>query len=269
LAAALAAWSSHPLSRAMVASQQVALADAPEATDLLAGWTDVQEVAGQGVQAVDPQGRAWRLGGPAWAGAAAEADGAEAQVHLSCEGQVLATLAFDETLRPGTAEALQALQQDGVKLTLLTGDAPARARALALRLGVPDVRARATPEDKLAAVAQAQQQGRCVAMVGDGINDAPVLARADVSLAMGQGALVSRSQADAVITSNRLGDLVRARRTAQHAVRIVRQNFLWAGSYNAVSIPLALAGYLPPWAAGLGMAVSSLVVITNALRAAR
>ncbi len=154
-------------------------------------------------------------------------------------------------------------------MTLLTGDAPARAAALAQRLGVQDVRSRATPEDKLAAVAQAQHEGRCVAMVGDGINDAPVLARADVSLAMGQGALVSRSQADAVITSNRLGDLVRARSTARHAVRIVRQNFIWAGAYNAVSIPLALAGYLPPWAAGLGMALSSLVVVTNAMRAAR
>ena len=141
--------------------------------------------------------------------------------------------------------------------------------AAALRLGVEDVRASVTPEGKLAAVTKAQHEGRCVAMVGDGINDAPVLARADVSLAMGQGALVSRSQADAVITSNRLGDLVRARDTARHAVRIVRQNFMWAGGYNAVSIPLALAGYLPPWAAGLGMATSSLVVVANALRAAR
>jgi P-type Cu2+ transporter len=190
-------------------------------------------------------------------------------VQLSCEGELLAALDFEETLRPGTEAALRALQQAGVQVTLLTGDAPARAAALAQRLGVPDVRARATPEDKLAAVTQAQQEGRCVAMVGDGINDAPVLARADVSLAMGQGALVSRSQADAVITSNRLGDLVRARATARQAVRIVRQNFMWAGAYNAVSIPLALAGYLPPWAAGLGMALSSLVVITNALRAAR
>jgi Cu2+-exporting ATPase len=86
---------------------------------------------------------------------------------------------------------------------------------------------------------------------------------------MGQGALVSRSQADAVIASNRLGDLVRARRTARQALRIVRQNFVWAGAYNALCIPLALIGWLPPWAAGLGMALSSLVVVFNALRAAR
>ncbi len=271
LAAALAAWSSHPLSRAVV-DAQAAVAPQP-AVDAIDGWVGVQEIAGQGVQAFDPQGRMWRLGAAAWAGEGeagrADIDGGESQVVLSCDGRALAALDFEETLRPGTEAALQALQQAGVHVTLLTGDAPARAAALAQRLGVQDVRARATPEDKLAAVAQAQREGRCVAMVGDGINDAPVLARADVSLAMGQGALVSRSQADAVITSNRLGDLVRARGTARHAVRIVRQNFMWAGSYNAVSIPLALAGYLPPWAAGLGMALSSLVVITNALRAAR
>jgi P-type Cu2+ transporter len=265
-AAQLAAWSSHPLSRAVVEAQAAADASGQEGQGPTAAWTDRQEVAGHGVQARDAQGRTWRLGGPAWAGGATADD---AQVLLSCDDVALAALNFEETLRPGTQAALNELQRAGVQVTLLTGDAPARAAALAQRLGVQDVRARATPEDKLAAVAQAQREGRCVAMVGDGINDAPVLARADVSLAMGQGALVSRSQADAVITSNRVGDLVRARATAQHAVRIVRQNFVWAGGYNAVSIPLALMGYLPPWAAGLGMALSSLVVITNALRAAR
>ena len=188
---------------------------------------------------------------------------------LACDGVTLAAFVFEEALRPGVAEAVRALRDDGVRVTLLSGDTPARASSLAARAGIADVLAGATPEAKLEAVSAAQAAGRRVAMVGDGINDAPVLARADVSLAMGQGALVSRSQADAVVTSNLLGDIVRARRSAQKALRIVRQNIAWAVAYNAISIPLALVGWLPPWAAGLGMACSSLVVVLNALRAAR
>ena len=258
--ASLAAWSTHPLSRALAAA-------APSAAPAVA-WSQIEEVAGLGLSARDDAGRTWRLGSAAWVDAEV-ATGGEAQVWLGCDGRALATFEFEEVLRPGTAEALQCLRAEGVQITVLTGDAPERALALAARIGVEDVRAGATPQAKLAAVAAAQAAGQRVAMVGDGINDAPVLARADVSLAMGQGALVSRSQADAVIASNQLGDLVRARRTAQHALRIVRQNFVWAAGYNALCIPLALVGWLPPWAAGLGMALSSLVVVFNALRAAR
>ncbi len=258
-AAGLARWSTHPLARA--------LADMPHAPGT---WQDVQEHAGLGISARDDQGREWRLGAAHWVDTSSAVDaGVEERVWLGCAGQALAAFSIEEALRPGAAEALQALRDDGVQLKLVSGDSQLRARQLAARVGIHDVLAPATPEDKLSALAALQQGGHRVVMVGDGINDAPVLARADASLAMGQGALVSRCHADAVITSNRLQDLVQARRSARRAMAIVRQNFIWAGAYNAVCVPLALVGWLPPWAAGLGMALSSLFVVLNALRAAR
>jgi Cu2+-exporting ATPase len=266
VAAGLAVWSSHPLSKA--------LADAVPASARRQAWTHIEEVAGQGLSAQDSQCLNWRLGSADWVctPSAAGQEGKpwpdDARVWLGCEGRLVAAFAFDEVLRPGTPEALQALRADGVHLTLLTGDSAARAQDLARRVGLDTVVAAATPQAKLDAVAAAQRSGHRVVMVGDGVNDAPVLARADVSLAMGQGALVSRSHADAVVTSNRLTDVLGARRTAQRTLRIVRQNFIWAGLYNAVCIPLALVGWLPPWAAGLGMACSSLLVVLNSLRAA-
>ena len=261
-AANLAAWSTHPVAQALV--QAVPPAD-------LVGqvpWEHVLEKPGQGLEATDPQGHIWQLGSAPWLGVAPDQD-PEARVWLARNGQVVAGFVFDEVLREGAMATLAALRAEGVRLTLVTGDSPARAQALAQRLGLDEVLAAATPQDKLDAVARAQAEGRRVVMVGDGVNDAPVLARADASLAMGQGALVSRSHADAVITSNRLSDLLGARRTAQGAMRIVRQNLAWAAAYNLVCIPLALVGWLPPWAAGLGMATSSAVVVLNALRAAR
>jgi Cu2+-exporting ATPase len=257
-AASLAAWSQHPLSRA--------LADAGQPGGH--AWARIHEVAGAGLSAVDGQDVEWRLGSAAWVGAAQGGDDATS-VWLSRAGVPVAAFAFEEVLREGAAEAIAGLRADGVRVTLLSGDRPARAARLAARLGLDDVVGGAAPEAKLAAVAAAQAHGGPVAMVGDGVNDAPVLARADVSLAMGQGALVARVQADAVIVSNRPLDLLRARRAAQRTVAIVRQNLLWAAAYNAACIPLALVGLMPPWAAGLGMALSSLLVIGNALRAAR
>jgi Cu2+-exporting ATPase len=262
-AAALAGWSAHPVAQALVEA-------APATPHALPVWQGVEEQAGSGLRGLDGEGREWRLGAPAWAAAQDHTAAPPAtRLVLGRGGQLMASFLLEESLRPGTMQALQALAAEGLQLSLLTGDAPERAQALAERLQLSDWQAHATPELKLAALTQAQQAGRTVAMVGDGINDAPVLARADVSLAMGQGALVARSQADAVITSNDLRDLVHARRTAQRAVRIVRQNMVWAAVYNATCIPLALVGWLPPWAAGLGMALSSLLVIGNALRAAR
>ena len=154
-------------------------------------------------------------------------------------------------------------------IELLSGDSAQRVARLAQRLGIGAAIGGADPRHKQLVVQRAQAAGDVVAMLGDGINDAPVLAQADVSLAMGEGALLARTHADAVIVSNRLGDVVAARALARRTVRVIRQNMVWAAGYNALCVPLALAGALPPWGAGLGMALSSLAVVLNAARLRR
>jgi Cu2+-exporting ATPase len=154
----------------------------------------------------------------------------------------------------------------GLTLRLLSGDAAARVKGVARRLGIADARGDATPAAKLAVIAEAQAAGRRIGMVGDGLNDAPVMARADVSFAVGDGPALTRLHADFVLLSGRLGQIAEARRIARRAMRIVRQNLAWALAYNATCVPLALLGLFPPWAAGLGMAASSLAVVANALR---
>ncbi len=267
VAASLAAWSRHPLSDALASA---AAGPAPWA------WTQVEELPGHGLSGRDAHGRTWRLGGRDWAcaisaqGVPADAVGHNAtQTWLCADDGGCACFGFDEELREGAGEAIAALREQGYRLSLLSGDSPDRARYLAQQLGFDAAIGGATPQGKLAEVAAAQQRGERVAMVGDGVNDAPVLALADVSLAMGQGALAARAQADAVLVANRPMDIVQVLRVSRRTMRIVRQNVVWALFYNAACVPLALMGYLPPWAAGLGMAGSSVVVLLNALRAAR
>jgi Cu2+-exporting ATPase len=256
--ASLAAWSSHPVAAA------IAAAHAPAS----GAWRDVSERAGRGVEGVDADGRRWQLGAAAWVGASGE--GATApHAWLACDGTPRAVFVCGERLRDGVAAAVAALQADGVAVELLSGDAAAPVERIAAAAGVSRHAAALTPEAKLAVVAAAQARGDVVGMLGDGINDAPVLARADVSIAMGEGALVARTQADGVLVADRLADLVAARALARRTLRIVRQNLAWAALYNAACVPIALAGALPPWAAGLGMATSSLLVVGNSLRLAR
>jgi Cu2+-exporting ATPase len=164
---------------------------------------------------------------------------------------------------------VQAWHADGLRLTLLSGDEAGRAQALARRLGIDDAIGAATPERKLRALRAAQRRGERVAMIGDGLNDAPVLAQADVSFAMGHGAALARVNADAVLLSDRLEPLAEAGALARRTMRVIRQNIAWGIAYNAACVPLALAGFLPPWAAGLGMSLSSLAVTLNSLRLAR
>ena len=265
VAASLAGWSRHPLSLALVAA---------EAAPPPLHWTDVAEHPGRGLEALDTQGRRWRLGAGDWACALlpnlpATAADAQWQVWLCADDGGCAAFSFQEVLREGASEAVAQLRAAGYRLSLLSGDDTLRAQRLARQLGLDDAIGGATPQRKLDELAAAQARGERVAMVGDGVNDAPVLARADVSLAMGQGALVARAQADAVLMSSRPLDIVQTLQVARRTVRIVRQNLVWALLYNLACVPLALLGYLPPWAAGLGMAASSTVVVLNALRAAR
>lgn len=261
-AASLAALSSHPASRALV--------DASGVPPLASRWHGVEEHPGQGLEARSADGARWRLGRREWVDASlSEVQVPEGALCFGNGQGVQAVFVLRETLRGDAAAALAQLRAQGLKLAMLSGDAPARATALAERLGITDVRGGATPADKLAAVAAWQAEGRRVAMVGDGLNDAPVLARADVSFAFAHGSAVARSGADVVLLGDRLADVALARTQSLRTLRVIRQNLAWAALYNAACVPLALVGWLPPWAAGIGMASSSLLVVLNALRVSR
>jgi Cu2+-exporting ATPase len=140
---------------------------------------------------------------------------------------------------------------------------------VANKLGIENVKADCTPQDKLAYMQALQHQGKKIVMVGDGLNDGPVLAGAQASVAMGQAVPLAQAQSDFVVQSGRLSLLPLLLTQAKKTMRVVKQNLMWAAVYNAVCVPFAILGYLPAWLAGLGMAVSSMVVILNALRLSR
>jgi len=265
IAATLAAASTHPLA--------VALASELSAATAAVGFVAVLEQPGSGIEGVDADGATWRLGSAAWVGSAAPGaaeDGTgSAQTWLAGPDGVLARFVFAERLRDDARASIERLRASGLTIRLLSGDAPGRVRDVASRLDVECADGGASPADKLAVVAALQAAGHRVAMIGDGLNDAPVMARADVSFAIGAGPALTLSQADVVLMSGSLADVAEARAVARRAMRVVRQNLAWAVTYNLVCVPLALVGALPPWAAGLGMATSSLVVVLNALRVDR
>ncbi len=263
LAASLAASSTHPLSLALAASG-VASASAPHFV-----WSDVCEEVGLGLEGSLADGTCYRLGSAAWVAADQGVSATGPQVWLAGDDGAIARFTFGEALRADALTAVDALRNAGLAVRLLSGDAEARTRAIADRLGIEHAHGDATPAGKLDTIAVLQRHGHRVAMVGDGLNDAPVMARADVSFAIGSGPALTRAKADFILVSASLADVAGARDTARRALRIVRQNFAWAIAYNAVCVPLALAGWFPPWAAGLGMATSSLVVVINALRIGR
>ncbi len=259
LAAALEAGSQHPVAAALTAG----VPDAPLASG-------VEHVAGAGVTGT-VQGRALRLGSRRFAlgaGAAAglPAEGEATEAWLADGRGVLARFLVGDRLREDAADVVRALRARGVEVWLASGDHPGAVESMARAAGIDHWRASLSPEDKGELVAQLQSQGARVVMVGDGINDAPVLARADVAVAMGEGAVLAQATADVVLTSGRLVALEEGLDLAARTRAVMRQNLAWAFTYNVVAVPLAAAGWIDPWAAGIGMSASSLLVVVNALR---
>ena len=187
-------------------------------------------------------------------------------VWLCDEQEVVAAFEISDELRPDAMDLIEQLKAHGLAVSMLSGDSQQAVQHFAAQLGITDYHGALHPEDKLSALKSMQAKGAVVAMVGDGINDAPVLAGADVSLAMGGGTQVARASSDIVLLSEKLPDIWRALQTGQATMTVMRQNFVWAAGYNLLALPFAAMGYIPPWLAALGMSVSSLVVVLNALR---
>jgi Cu2+-exporting ATPase len=269
-ASSLARHSLHPVSRALwsEARRRAEAAGRLHALEALSAH-DVSELAGQGVQGVLTQSglgpQALRLGSAAFCAAPARA-GHHLQVSLADASGWLASFELAEQVRPEAAGVVRALAQMGLTLKVLSGDGPAAVAQVAQAVGIADAQGGCSPQHKLQALQALQAQGHKVAMVGDGLNDGPVLAGADVSFALGQAVPLAQSKSDFVLMGGQLGVLVSTLLRSRQTMRIVRQNLWWAAAYNAACVPLALMGWLPAWAAGLGMALSSLLVVLNALR---
>ena len=269
LAAALEQASEHPLA--------MAIRHAAPGDTRFQGVDPLSE-PGQGIEAVIT-GQRYRIGRPDYAlaisgaslpDAAAEWLESGDTVVLLADGQgALALFRIGDQLRPEAKTLMADLHKAGRKIVLLTGDSPAVANRVAAELGIEDVRAGMTPAGKHACVTELQAAGAIVAMVGDGVNDAPVLAQAQVSVAMGSGAQLARTQSDFVLLSEKLGHLHKGLGRAGFALVVIRQNLWWSFAYNVVALPAAIAGYVTPWMAGIGMSLSSLLVVANSLRIQR
>ncbi|MCK5262468.1 MAG: heavy metal translocating P-type ATPase [Gammaproteobacteria bacterium] len=187
-------------------------------------------------------------------------------VALATEKQIFAVFAFDDELRDEAKTLIQKLKRQNKTISLMTGDHEANAKRIAKKIGIENVYADLKPADKLARVQDMQQNGAIVAMTGDGINDAPVLAGADISIAMGSGTQLAAAHADMILLSNHIEHLYTGYNISTRTLKIIRQNLTWAFSYNLLAVPAAAAGYVDPWMAAIGMSASSLLVVLNALR---
>jgi Cu+-exporting ATPase len=280
LAAAAEHASEHPLARAIVAGAATRGVQLPEAAEFesdpgLGVWARV----GERRVAVGNQRLMQRVG----ADTTALAEGAERErqtgatvVYVAVDGRAVGFVVVADAIKATTPEAIAALRAAGVRVIMLTGDDARTARAVAHELGVDDVVADVLPQDKAAIVKRLQGEGAVVAMAGDGVNDAPALAQADVGIAMGTGTDVAMESAGVTLVKGDLRGIVRAIRLSRRTMRNIRENLLFAFGYNALGVPIAagvlypvLGVLLSPVIASLAMSLSSVSVVGNALRLRR
>lgn len=266
LAAALEAHSEHPIARALCA----------EADDGIPNASDVVNTPGGGLCG-QIEGQRFFVGQPEYIASVSGAslpdeqlaglgEGGHTLVLLASESKVLAAFLLSDAIRPDTAKLIASLRRSGREVLLLTGDNEAAAHRVADEVGIEQLAWRLSPEGKLDKLRQLQAEGAVVAMVGDGVNDAAVLAGAQVSVAMGGGADVAAASADVVLVADRLQALADGFTTARRTLWTVRQNISWAIGYNLLALPAAAAGLVAPWMAAIGMSLSSLLVVANASR---
>ncbi len=263
IAGEMARHSLHPVSRALVEATK----NAPQITDKLV--REVQEVSGSGLTAESALGRL-KLGSTTFCDLSDDTKKTDSSVvHLVSDKDWLATFEIVESIKPDAASCVRQVTENGLTVTVLSGDKLASVKRVADAVGIEQVFGDCSPQDKLAHIQTLQQQGKKVLMVGDGLNDGPVLASAHVSIAMGQAVPLAQAQSDFVVMNGNLAMLPYLIEQAKQTMGIVKQNLTWAATYNAICVPLAIAGLLPAWLAGLGMALSSLLVILNAARLAK
>jgi len=259
LAASLEQHSTHPLAVAIAAAtgERVAL-------------TGVQETRGRGLEG-QCEGARWRIGQRDFVAelTSGGTSSDDERVWLGSTAGFAAAFELVDSLRPDAAEAVARLLAQGLELRIASGDRQATVQRIAAELGITQAAGRLDPAAKLALIRTLQQRGQRVLMIGDGINDAPVLAAADVSGAMGGGAAIAHAAADLLLMNESLSAVAVAVDTARGTARLVSANLRWALAYNICAVPLAAVGLVPPWLAALGMSASSLFVVWRAHRYAR
>ena len=258
LAATLEKVSEHPIARAF------------HQLDTARDVSNIRIVPNEGIEG-NWQNHRLRLGKPGFAAADAASipavpDRSGQWILLAQDATPLAWFRIEDRIRPDAKRLVEQLTQDGKRCHILSGDASGHAREVAHQLGIKLVHDNATPEGKLDYLRKLQQEGRRVLMLGDGLNDAPVLAGADVSVAMAAGSDLAKVAADGVLLGQSLMPVAYVLRLVRLTYRIMKQNLAWAVIYNVLALPVAAAGLVPPWASALGMSASSLIVVVNALR---